>query len=103
MKLFLELVNDYCNGRKHFYLFEIHAHVLDQSETKNSENVEKNFQKMRIFGFFDFEILISQPEYSRLPKNCGRVCKMPNIFTKKVLVTLGQILTEKIHNLELPL
>jgi hypothetical protein len=39
---------------KKIYLFEIHAHVLDQSEQKNPENVEKNFQKMHILGVFCF-------------------------------------------------
>jgi hypothetical protein len=54
MKMFLELVKHNFNDKKKFYLFEIHAHVFDQSETKNPENVEQNFQKMRIFGFFCF-------------------------------------------------
>ena len=102
MKFFLKLVKDYSNDRKCFYLLEIHAHVLDQSEKNNPENVEKFFQKMRILGFFVFEISISRPEYVRLPKNCGWICQISKIFTKTILVTLEQILTKKIHNLEPP-
>ena len=60
-------------------------------------------QKCLFLEFFVFEISISWPKSDRLPKICDRVCQMPKVFNKTILVTLGQKLTEKIHNLDPPL
>ena len=56
--------------------------------------------KKREFSLLFFDPPFFRPETDKLPKKSHRSSQMTNIFTKKILMTLGQILTEKIHNLE---
>ena len=73
---------------------------------KSFQNFLNFFQNFVIFpsnaDFFIciFEMSIFWPESGRLPKNCRRICQMPKMFTKKILITFQYELTKKIPNLD---
>ena len=63
---------------------------------------QKKHKKRQIFVTFFLTPPFFRPETDKLPKKSHRPSQMTKMLTKKILVTLEQKLTKKIHNLEPP-
>ena len=98
-KFFWSFLQTIATTENCFYFIEIHVHVLDQFEKKNSWKFEKNSKNVQ---FLKFHLWLCGRNFGRSAENSIKNILLPKIITKKILSKIRPLHHQNIQKVDPP-